>query len=198
MPREVNRYRLNYMQACVKQYDDGSEILQSYTTDVVKKTPKGKYIRLWHSWSPSTSKQVHAYCGRSFRKLPYEDGTYEDLTPVYYRKGNYLEGKEVKLIPAEWERRAKEYAKSITAGLLYIGDDYYGYNTAMHKELKQIYKNNKKYLELFDILNACIRRKPTRSNKIMNTILMLYKYDFLEIWDCGGLKVRYPGLSIHP
>lgn len=47
MAHEIDRQRLNYMQAWIKKYDDGSEILMSYNTDVVKKTPDGRYIRLW-------------------------------------------------------------------------------------------------------------------------------------------------------
>ena len=47
MPKEIERKRLNYMQAYIKYYDDGSQILQSYNTDVVKRTPDGQYIRLW-------------------------------------------------------------------------------------------------------------------------------------------------------
>lgn len=198
MPREVNRYRLNTMSACVKQYDDGSEILQSYTTDVVKKTPDGKYIRLWHCWSPTTNKHVHTYCGRTFRDIPFEDGTVEDRKPEYRRKGYTLKGRQCELTPAQWKYHAQEYAKSISAGILYVGDDNYGFATGLTKDLRQIYKQNKKYLSLIKVLDACARKKEIRGDALMNAIVLLYKFDFLDLWINGGLSVKYPSLTIHP
>lgn len=191
MPREVNRYRLNYMQACVKQYDDGSEILQSYTTDVVKKTPDGKYIRLWHSWSPATNKQVHAYCHRTFRDIPYEDGTVEDRTVPYKRKGYTLSGKEVSLEIPYCQAEAKEFIKSLASGNLYTDDGRYGYSTLINKELRQHYKKNKKMLNLINVLEACARKKPIRGKNPMNSLLKLYNFDFDEVWDNSGLSSQY-------
>lgn len=198
MPKEINRYRLNYMQAYVKQYDDGSEILQSYNTDVVKKTPDGQYIRLWYGWSPATNKQVSTWCHRSFRDIPFVDGTVEDRKPIYKRKGYNLRRRQEEFTPQQWKEMAKDFAESLSAGQLYLYDRRYGYNTALHKDLKVIYKHSPKYLKLFKVLNACINKKPIRGNTVMNTILMLYDYDFEKIWLEGGFMVEYPNLIANP
>ena len=113
MPREIERKRLNYMQAYIKYYDDGSQILQSYSTDVVKRTPSGKYIRLWKSWSPSTMKQVKAYCGHYFRGLPYEDGTYEDLKASHTRKGYRYDGHAKYLTKDDIEMYTRNFIRDL-------------------------------------------------------------------------------------
>lgn len=191
MPRETNRYRLNYMQAYVKQYDDGSEILQSYTTDVVKKTPDGKYIRLWHAWSPSTNKQVNAYCNRRFRDIPYEDGTVEDCSIEYKRKGYALDGFPVSATPENCKRDAKEFITSLKAGLLYTDSGRYGYSTLLNKDLRKYYKSNKKMLKLINVLEACARKRSMRGKNPLNVLLKLYNYDFEQVWENSGLSSEY-------
>ena len=109
MAYEINRKQLNYMQAVIKYYDDGSEILQSYSTNVVKKTPDGKYIRLWDGWSSSTMKQVKAYCGHYFRGLPFADGTYENLTREPQRRGYSMNGRLRANTTAYWKSRGLDY-----------------------------------------------------------------------------------------
>ena len=62
-----------YGKAIVKQFADGSEVLQSYTTDVLKKTAEGVFIRLWGGWSATTGTHIKSYCGMSkkeFMALP--------------------------------------------------------------------------------------------------------------------------------
>lgn len=191
MAHEVNRYRLNYMQAYVKQYDDGSEILQSYSTDVVKKSPDGKLIRLWHSWSPSTMKQVKAYCGHYFRSLPYEDGTYEDLTPEYRRKGVRLSGRKEELTPENCKKYAKMFAEFMEQGNSFSQ----GYITCYDKDLKQIYKGNKKMLKLVNILSSCAKHKMLRGTDEINVLIKLYNYDFRKVWE-SGLCEQYPELTL--
>lgn len=62
-----------YGKALIKQFADGSEVLQSYTTDVMKKTAEGVFVRLWRGWSATTGTHIKSYCGMSkkeFEKLP--------------------------------------------------------------------------------------------------------------------------------
>jgi hypothetical protein len=58
-----------YGKAIVKRFDDGSEVLQSYTTDVLKRTADGRYIRLWSGWSMTTGTHIKSYCGMSKKEL---------------------------------------------------------------------------------------------------------------------------------
>ena len=73
------------MEAWVKTYSDGTKILQSYSTDVVKITPEGRYIRLWNGWSVTTNRHVYTAFDVSLRSLRFEDGTIEQ--PFIYRHG---------------------------------------------------------------------------------------------------------------
>ena len=52
-----------YGKAIVKVAEDGSEILQSYDTDVMKRTPDGELVRLWSGWSATTGRHIYAFCG---------------------------------------------------------------------------------------------------------------------------------------
>ena len=64
-----------YGKAFIKQFADGSEVLQSYNTDVLKKTAEGVFIRLWGGWSATTGRHIASYCGMSkkeFMVLPME------------------------------------------------------------------------------------------------------------------------------
>lgn len=192
MPREINRKRLNYMNACVKYYDDGSEILQSYSTDVVKKTPDGKYIRLWHCWSPATMKQVKAYCGQYFRGLPYEDGTYEDTRREYKRVGVDLIGLVRSYTPSECAAAARMIANDISNGKETV---FRYYKTCYDKDLREIYKGNKKMIELLNVLYSCAKRK-IRGNSAANTLIKIYDFDFVKVWKEGGLCKLYPDIKL--
>jgi hypothetical protein len=195
---EVSRKRLNCSSAWIKQMSDGSVVLQSFATDVVRKNPDGTYTRLWHSWSTLTNKHVHAWCGKTFRDIPFIDGSVEDRKPIYRRKGFDLNGDLDEYTPKEWKEMAKDFAESISCGQLYLFQRGYKYSTGLHKDLRVIYKRSPKYLELFNVLDACIKKKPIRGNTVMNTILMLYNYDFAKIWTEGGLCVKYPNLVANP
>lgn len=62
-----------YGKAIIKQFADGSEVLLSYTTDVMRKTADGVFIRLWDGWSATTGTHIKSYCGMSkkeFMALP--------------------------------------------------------------------------------------------------------------------------------
>lgn len=58
-----------YGKAIVKVMDDGTEILQSYQTDVIKRTPDGKLKRLWGGWSATTGRHISAFCGLNKKEL---------------------------------------------------------------------------------------------------------------------------------
>ena len=62
----IAKSRVDYMQAWIKEYEDGTLVLQSYDTDVVRRTPSGQYIRLWEGWSVSTSRQVQRAFSQNF------------------------------------------------------------------------------------------------------------------------------------
>lgn len=179
MPHEIDRKRLNYMNACIKYYDDGSQILQSYSTDVVKRTPDGKYIRLWKSWSPSTMKQVKAYCGHYFRGLPFEDGTYENLKKEYKRKGYKYDGRSDNLTLNEVGAKVDSFINNLKKKNLRWMVQY-DYNTACNKELKKWAKSEKRQ-RLVDALYSCAMKKPTKNP--IGILAKLYNFDINEVWN---------------
>ncbi len=184
MPKEIERKRLNYMQAYIKYYDDGSQILQSYNTDVVKRTPDGQYIRLWDGWSSSTSKQVSIYCGYRFRSLPFEDGTVEDTKPVYRRKGYKYNGSPKALSLAEIDEKVKDFIRSLkNKNLRWMVQ--YDYNSACNKELKKWAKSEKRQ-RLVDALYSCATKKPTKN--AMGVLAKLYNFDIDEVWNNSLVK----------
>lgn len=184
MPKEIERKRLNYMQAYIKYYDDGSQILQSYNTDVVKRTPDGQYIRLWDDWSSSTNKQVSAYCGYRFRSLPFEDGTVEDTKPVYRRKGYKYNGSPKALSLAEIDEKVKDFIRSLkNKNLRWMVQ--YDYNSACNKELKKWAKSEKRQ-RLVDALYSCATKKPTKN--AIGVLAKLYNFDINEVWNNSLVK----------
>ena len=184
MPKEIERKRLNYMSAYIKYYDDGSQILQSYNTDVVKRTPDGQYIRLWDGWSSSTNKQVNAYCGYRFRSLPFEDGTVEDTKPVYRRKGYKYNGSPKALSLAEIDEKVKDFIRSLkNKNLRWMVQ--YDYNSACNKELKKWAKSEKRQ-RLVDALYSCATKKPTKN--AMGVLAKLYNFDIDEVWNNSLVK----------
>lgn len=52
-----------YGNARVTVYEDGTEILTSYKTEVLRKNPDGTFDRLWDDWSATTAKHVYAWSG---------------------------------------------------------------------------------------------------------------------------------------
>ena len=62
-----------YGKARVIVEDDGTEVLISYSTAVVKRYPSGNLVRLWDGWSATTGRHIKAFCGLNkdgYRKLP--------------------------------------------------------------------------------------------------------------------------------
>lgn len=62
-----------YGKAKVKEYSDGTKVLQSYYTDVVEIDANGKIVRLWDGWSNTTGRHIVAFCGlykKEFLNLP--------------------------------------------------------------------------------------------------------------------------------
>lgn len=58
-----------YGKAIIKRFADGSEVLQSYTSDVLKKTAEGVFVRLWGGWSATTGSHIKSYCGMSKKEF---------------------------------------------------------------------------------------------------------------------------------
>ena len=61
--------------------DDGSEILQSYETQVVRRYPDGTLYRLWRGMSNTTARHIKAFCGlnaKQYRELPMSNRPEED------------------------------------------------------------------------------------------------------------------------
>lgn len=187
MAHEIERKQLNYMNAWIKYYDDGSQILQSYNTDVVKRTPSGKYIRLWDGWSPTTMKQVKVYCGYYFRGLPFEDGHVEDTKPVYKRKGfNYM-GRVKDMSLADIEMNVSRFIRDLKS------KDYkwmidYSYSTAMNKELrKHKAMQSQKRQRLLDALYSC-GTKQVLKNSLISVLAKMYNFDFETLWNNSLVK----------
>lgn len=52
-----------YGKAVVKVLDNGTKILQSYQTDVLRMDPDGKMTRLWNDWTATTGRHIRAFAG---------------------------------------------------------------------------------------------------------------------------------------
>lgn len=195
----INKQRLNYMQAWIKEYDDGTMILQSYETDVVKRTPKGEYIRLWDGWSVSTSRQVFTWCGHAFRELPFEDGTHED-----YRIGYNVYGISLHVDNADADETIKYLslldAKNLLSGK-WIQNNY---NSGYHKKLKDFVKGNKDLTELIMIAKACaLGNKEKRLYKVYRVktsaevIAKFYDYNFDKVLESYQAKNKPIQEEVH-
>ena len=61
--------------ALVIECEDGTEILQSYQTQMVKRKPDGKLVRLSNFWSATTGRHIKSFCNcnkAEFLNLPTE------------------------------------------------------------------------------------------------------------------------------
>lgn len=66
--------------------DDGSEILQSYETQVVRKYPDGTLHRLWDGMSNTTARHIKVFCGlnvKQYRELPKGKRWEEDDESIF-------------------------------------------------------------------------------------------------------------------
>ena len=64
-----------YGKAVVDTLDDGSQVLYSYNTPIIKKYPNGELKRLYDGWSATTGSHIKAFCGldkKGFLNLEYE------------------------------------------------------------------------------------------------------------------------------
>lgn len=52
-----------YGKAIVIVCDDGTQILRSYNTEVIKRDAAGNLFRLWDGWSATTSRHIASFCG---------------------------------------------------------------------------------------------------------------------------------------
>lgn len=59
----TNSQKSYYGKAYVTVLNDGSEVLYSYNTPVVKRSANGDLIRLWYGWSATTGKHIKSFCG---------------------------------------------------------------------------------------------------------------------------------------
>ncbi len=69
-----------YGKAVVETYSDGSAILFSYNTPIIKRDKKGNLTRLYAGWSATTGRHIAAFCGLNkagFMALPHTPDTYE-------------------------------------------------------------------------------------------------------------------------
>ena len=66
-----------YGKAIVTREDDGSMILTSYATPVMRKNPDGSFTRMWGGYSATTMRHVNAfmnYCGVNLGGKAWWDG----------------------------------------------------------------------------------------------------------------------------
>lgn len=180
----IAKRQVDYMQAWIKEYEDGTEVLQSYETDVVRRTPSGKYIRLWGGNSVSTSRQVQRAYGIHFRSLPFADGTYEDLKPEPVRSGNAFDwrGDTVnnRIYRKDIKTRVKEFLKKLKESKR-INTLCNEYTTCIDKEIRQHFKKNKPMLELFRAMRVCLEKKDRQDE--ISMLCKLCDYDFKEVYE---------------
>jgi hypothetical protein len=72
-----------YGKANVRVYEDGTEVLRSYDTDVISRDANGNLRRHGGRWSATTGRHVAAFCGIGkaiWDKMPVVplDGAYRD------------------------------------------------------------------------------------------------------------------------
>lgn len=73
--KPVTRQKSFYGKANVIVLDDGTQLLKSYETIVLKRKPNGALVRTWQGWSATTGKHIAAFAGinkKEFLSLPLE------------------------------------------------------------------------------------------------------------------------------
>lgn len=71
--RPIDRKKSFYGKARVCVESDGSEVLYSYNTPIIRREKSGRLHRLWFSWSATTGRHIRAFCGMNkaeFSALP--------------------------------------------------------------------------------------------------------------------------------
>ncbi len=150
----TDKQRLRHMNAWIKTYADGTQILQSYNTDVVKRTPDGKYIRLWNCWSVTTSRQVRAWCGHSFRDLPFADGTVEDRSYKPRATGYDIDGVRYVVDPEAKYDGAPTSKEQLTVAWYEIY-----YKTFYNKIIRKLIKGDKEAKLMLEAADACAKAR---------------------------------------
>lgn len=71
-----DRAKSFYNKARVIINDDGTKILQSYETDVIRKNTNGTFSRLWDDWSATTGRHINEFIkqetGHGLNKTEWE------------------------------------------------------------------------------------------------------------------------------
>lgn len=65
-----------YGKAVVKLLEDGTEVLYSYNTPIIKRDVNGKLTRLYDGWTQTTGAHIKSFCGLTksqFLTLAMED-----------------------------------------------------------------------------------------------------------------------------
>lgn len=73
--KPVSRQKSFYGKAKVIVLDDGTQLLKSYDTIVLKRKASGELVRTWQSWSATTGKHIAAFAGinkTEYLALPLE------------------------------------------------------------------------------------------------------------------------------
>ena len=52
-----------YGKAIVTIDEDGTEIMSSYNTPIIKRTVSGELVKLWDGWTSTTGRHIKAFCG---------------------------------------------------------------------------------------------------------------------------------------
>ena len=52
-----------YGKAVVIVGDNGTEILYSYGTPIIKRLVSGELVKLWDGWTATTGRHIQAFCG---------------------------------------------------------------------------------------------------------------------------------------
>lgn len=176
MTRVIDKKQFRFMNAYIKYFDNGAEILQSWSTDVVLRKKNGELVRLWDGWSVMTNKQVKAYCGKSLRDIPFEGGILEETKPSlniwgvnHIFRRDFTSVKKSDMTP-EWF--------------------YNNYGTGYAKQIKKLIGNDKELNDIYRIAHICALAnkkmkkgdKPEPRNKYQMYAYM-YNYNFCKIYN---------------
>ena len=142
MTRVIDKKQFRSMNAYIKYCDNGDEIFQSWSTDVVLRKKNGELVRLWYDWSVCTNKQVKTYCGKSLRDIPFEDGIIEETKRSVNVSGtqhifheDFVGVKKSKMTPIWF---VKHYGTGYRA-----------------KQIKKLIGNNKELNDIYRIAHIC-------------------------------------------
>ena len=73
--KPTTRQKSFYGKALVIVSGDGTRLLKSYDTIVIKRKPDGELVRTWQGWSATTGKHIAAFAGinkKEYLALPLE------------------------------------------------------------------------------------------------------------------------------